>query len=79
MIQKASKTLDISTATVYRVLRPTLFLFPYKLQNHQALLESGKKKRVEFAKHCQMHPVGYDEFLSRIVSLLRAFFGSMVL
>ena len=66
-ILQASQTLDISAATVYRVLRPTLFLFPYKLQNYHDFPESDQKKRVEFAKHCQAHPVGCDEFLSLIV------------
>ncbi len=66
-IRKAAKTLDISTATIHCVLRQTLFLFAHKIQTHQALLESDKKWRVEFAKHCQTYPVRYDELLSRIV------------
>ena len=66
-IREAASVLDISTATVHRILRKCLFMYPYRLQNFHGLQNSDKIKRLQFARHCQNQPEGYSEYLSKIV------------
>ncbi len=51
-IRQAASTLEVSTATVHRILKNCLFLYPYKLQNFHGLLDGDKIKRLQFAQHC---------------------------
>ena len=65
--RSAATALGIPRTTVQRILKQCLHLYPYKLQNLHALLRAGREKRLHFAAHCQNNPVGYSEYLSRIV------------
>lgn len=66
-LRSAADSLSMPVTSVHRVLHKCLFLYPYRLQNLHALLEADKEKRLEFAQHCQNHPTGYSEYLSKIV------------
>ena len=48
-IRKAASDLDISTATVHRILRKCLFMYLYTLQNFHDIQNSDKTKRLQFA------------------------------
>ena len=43
-------------------------LFTYRLQNLQLVRQSGREGRLKFSQYCQIHPDGYFELISRILS-----------
>ena len=66
-IRNASVALDMPYTTVHRVLRRCLLLHPYKMQNLHLMRDTDREHRLEFARYCQNHPLGYSEYLSKIV------------
>ena len=45
-VREAASALEISTATVHRILRKCLFIYPYRLRNFHGLQSSDKIKRL---------------------------------
>ena len=51
-IRKAASALDISIASIHRILWKCLFMYPYRLQNFHGILNNDHIKRIQFARHC---------------------------
>ena len=50
-IREAASALNISSATVHRILRKCLFIYAYILQNFHVIQNRDKTKRLQFAQH----------------------------
>ena len=66
-VRPASSTLQVSHTTVHRILRRCLFCTHKKCKISMALAAANNVKRLKFARHCQNHPSGYSEYLSKTV------------
>ncbi len=66
-IRQTASTLKVSTAIVHHILKICLFLYPYKLQNFDGLLDGDIIKRLQFALHFQNNSEGYSEYFTKIV------------
>ena len=66
-IREAASNIDISTATVHRILRKRLFMYSYRIQNFHVLQISDNIKRLRFSRHCQNQAEENSEYLSKIV------------
>lgn len=49
-LRRASQVLDISQASVYRIIKKKLKLYPYKIQVYQELTDYDMSRRLDFAR-----------------------------
>lgn len=65
-IRTTACIVEIYPSTVHRILWDCLFLFPDKLQNRQATIESDWGRRLKPAEQCSSHRDRFTEYLSKI-------------
>lgn len=65
-IRADSSRLHFPPTAVHCILCNCLFLFPYQLQNLQALHNRDKQKRLKFAEHYPTQPEGHSEYLAKL-------------
>ena len=66
-IHRASTARKMPQTTVHLILRKSLHLLPYRIQNLCLIQQIDKQHRLQFGEYCQNHLDGYSEFLSRIL------------
>ena len=63
----AAQEVGIVHATVWNFLRKELKMFPHKLQMTNALTESHKERRLEFARDCRRELRNNEGYFKRTV------------
>ena len=67
-LRQAGRALGVPHATIHRILRRKLAMFPYKLQRLHAMHEHDYPRRVQFAQYCRaQRRRNSTDFLPRIV------------